>query len=99
MLEYNLDDADALLSRNLDAATKSLATVEEDLGFLRDQTTTTEVSILGPQQSIIYFYYLLLFIIRDSIYKVTSPCQIRLKVIFSSHNTGISEEHNYQDES
>ena len=48
MLEYNLEDAEELLSRNLSAATKSLATVDEDLGFLRDQTTTTEVSILEP---------------------------------------------------
>jgi len=46
MLEYNLDDAQALLERNLSAATKSLNQAEDDLGFLRDQTTTIEVSIL-----------------------------------------------------
>ena len=45
MLEYNLDDAEALLERNLSAARKSLETVEEDLGFLRDQTTTIEVNM------------------------------------------------------
>ena len=46
MLEYNLKDAEELLEKNLSAAQKSLAQVEEDLGFLRDQTTTSEVSIL-----------------------------------------------------
>merc|ERR1711976_635121 len=45
MLEYQLDDADSLLSRNLEAATKSLSAVDEDLGFLRDQTTTVEVNM------------------------------------------------------
>lgn len=46
MLEYNLDDAEGLLKKNLEAANKSLSQVEDDLGFLRDQTTTLEVSIL-----------------------------------------------------
>ena len=47
MLEYNIDDAEVLLEKNLTAATKSLTQVDEDLGFLRDQTTTIEVSILS----------------------------------------------------
>ena len=46
MLEYTLDDAEALLTKNYTAAEKSLQTVDNDLGFLRDQTTTVEVSIL-----------------------------------------------------
>lgn len=46
MLEYNLDDAEKLLEKNYDAASRSLAQVEDDLGFIRDQTTTLEVSIL-----------------------------------------------------
>lgn len=45
MLEYSLDDAEALLSKNLTAAVKSLDNVEQDLGFLRDQTTTIEVNM------------------------------------------------------
>ena len=45
MLEYNLEDAEALLERNLSAAHKTLETVEDDLGFLRDQTTTIEVNM------------------------------------------------------
>ncbi|XP_013403501.1 prefoldin subunit 3 [Lingula anatina] len=45
MLEYTIDDAEALLTKNLEAATKTLAQVEEDLGFLRDQTTTIEVNM------------------------------------------------------
>merc|ERR1711976_262094 len=45
MLEYNLEDADQLLQKNLDAATSSLSQVEEDLSFIRDQTTTVEVNM------------------------------------------------------
>ena len=47
MLEYTLDDAELLLTKNHTAALKSLEVVENDLGFLRDQTTTIEVSILS----------------------------------------------------
>ena len=46
MLEYSIAEAEALLSKNLKAAQKNLGEIEEDLGFLRDQYTTTEVSIL-----------------------------------------------------
>ena len=46
MLEYSIEEAEALLSKNLNTAQKSLTEIEEDLGFLRDQYTTTEVSIL-----------------------------------------------------
>jgi len=46
MLEYTLDDAELLLTKNHSAAVKSLEVVDNDLGFLRDQTTTIEVSIL-----------------------------------------------------
>lgn len=46
MLEYTLDDAEGLLSKNLQTATKNLNQLEIDLDFLRDQLTTTEVSIL-----------------------------------------------------
>nr|ACV72070.1 von Hippel-Lindau-binding-like protein [Phragmatopoma lapidosa] len=45
MLEYNLDDAQALLKKNCDAAITSLETVDKDLGFLRDQVTTIEVNM------------------------------------------------------
>lgn len=46
MLEYDIDDAQALLEKNLSTASRNLETLEEDLDFLRDQFTTTEVSIL-----------------------------------------------------
>ena len=46
MLEYGIEDAEVLLEKNLEAANKSLSQVEEDLSFIRDQTTTLEVSIL-----------------------------------------------------
>jgi prefoldin subunit 5 len=45
MLEYTLDDAEALLIKNHVAAIKSLEQVDTDLGFLRDQTTTIEVNM------------------------------------------------------
>ena len=47
MLEYTLDGAELLLTKNHNAALKSLEVVDNDLGFLRDQTTTIEVSILS----------------------------------------------------
>ena len=46
MLEYDIDEAQALLEKNLLTATKNLDSLEEDLDFLRDQFTTTEFSIL-----------------------------------------------------
>ncbi|KAM9600081.1 prefoldin subunit 3 isoform 2-T2 [Morphnus guianensis] len=46
MLEYDIDEAQALLEKNLSTATRNLDLLEEDLDFLRDQFTTTEVSIL-----------------------------------------------------
>ncbi|CAL1538023.1 unnamed protein product [Lymnaea stagnalis] len=46
MLEYEINEADDVLMKNLDAAKKSLSQVEDDLLFIRDQMTTLEVSIL-----------------------------------------------------
>lgn len=46
MLEYNLDDAEALLKKNQEVATKSLKQVEDELSYITEQTTTLEVSIL-----------------------------------------------------
>lgn len=45
MLEYDLNEASELLRKNLAFAKKSLETVEQDLDFLRDQFTTTEVNM------------------------------------------------------
>jgi len=45
MLEYPLDEAEALLSKNLAAAKKNVEQLNVDLDFLRDQVTTTEVSM------------------------------------------------------
>ncbi|TRY85061.1 hypothetical protein DNTS_016414, partial [Danionella cerebrum] len=44
MLEYDIDEAQALLEKNLATASRNLESLEEDLDFLRDQFTTTEVS-------------------------------------------------------
>lgn len=45
MLEYNLEDATALVQKNIAAAKKNLSYIEHDLDFLRDQFTTTEVNM------------------------------------------------------
>lgn len=45
MLEYTLEDAKNLLSKNIEQAKKNLGYVEHDLHFLRDQFTTTEVNM------------------------------------------------------
>ena len=47
MMEYSIDEALSLLTKNLASAKKTLTQVQEDLDFIRDQTTTTEVSILN----------------------------------------------------
>lgn len=44
MVEYPIDDAYALLTRNLASAKKNLANTEEDLAYLRDQQTVCEVN-------------------------------------------------------
>ena len=46
MLEYSLEEAEALLSKNLETANTNLKNLNEDLEFLREQITTMEVSIL-----------------------------------------------------
>lgn len=45
MLEYPLEEAKALLSRNLSTSLNNLKQIEEDLEFLRDQITTSEVNL------------------------------------------------------
>nr|QBH72835.1 prefoldin subunit [Aphelinus abdominalis] len=45
MLEYTLDDAQELLTKNILSAKKNLAMIDHDLDFLRDQFTTTEVNM------------------------------------------------------
>ncbi|CAF3307875.1 unnamed protein product [Rotaria sp. Silwood2] len=45
MLEYTLDEADELLRGNQRTAQTTLQKVDEDLDFLRDQITTTEVNM------------------------------------------------------
>lgn len=45
MLEYPLDEAKALLEKNLNTSQNNLKQIEEDLEFLRDQITTSEVNL------------------------------------------------------
>ena len=45
MLEYDIDEAESLLQKNLETAEANLYELDDDLAFLRDQVTTTEVSM------------------------------------------------------
>ena len=45
MLEYPLDEAIDIVNENLSQVVQSEKTLSEDLLFLRDQITTTEVSM------------------------------------------------------
>lgn len=45
MLEYDIDEAEELLVKNLGDAKSSLEKLEDDIDFLRDQITTTEVNM------------------------------------------------------
>ena len=45
MLTYTTEEALQLVNKNLDAAKEKLTDVNNELHFLRDQTTTTEVSM------------------------------------------------------
>ena len=45
MVEYSFDEAIALLEKNYGNAVKRLEISEEELNFLKDQVTTTEVNI------------------------------------------------------
>ena len=46
MLEYPIEEAGVILSKNLKSATASVRQLDEDLGFISDQCTTLEVGIL-----------------------------------------------------
>jgi len=45
MLEYDINEAEELLTKNLTDAKVSLGKLEDDIDFLRDQITTTEVNM------------------------------------------------------
>mmetsp|Transcript_15164 Transcript_15164/g.21263 ORF Transcript_15164/g.21263 Transcript_15164/m.21263 type:complete len:90 (-) Transcript_15164:162-431(-) len=45
MLEYNYEDAKALLEKNLKSASKQCEGISNDLMFLKDQITISEVNI------------------------------------------------------
>ncbi|CAF0874218.1 unnamed protein product [Brachionus calyciflorus] len=45
MLEYTLEQADDLLTKNLKQANQSMEQTDSDLDFLKDQITTTEVNM------------------------------------------------------
>lgn len=85
MLEYDIDEAQALLEKNLSTATKNLDLLEEDLDFLRDQFTTTEVSILfihgGEEMCLkaniqVTANFLMCFYLRLAASKFYSTCEL-----------------------
>lgn len=45
MLEYDIDEAAQMLGKNLTTAETNFSELDSDLAFLRDQITTTEVSM------------------------------------------------------
>lgn len=45
MLEYPLDEAKQLLQKNLSTSLSNMKQIDEDLEFLRDQITTSEVNL------------------------------------------------------
>ena len=45
MLEYTYDEAADFLTQNLESARKEFISVKDDLGFVRDQIVTSEVSM------------------------------------------------------
>jgi prefoldin subunit 5 len=45
MLEYSIKEAENLLNTSNQNATKTIAKLDDDMAFLRDQITTTEVNI------------------------------------------------------
>lgn len=45
MVEYNFEEALKLLERNLGNASTRIKSTEDDLNYLKDQITTTEVNI------------------------------------------------------
>ena len=45
MLEYSLDDAEELLTKNKESAAKNVKQIAFDLAYLRDQMTITEVTM------------------------------------------------------
>merc|ERR1711910_152733 len=45
MLEYTLDDAEELLTKNKESAEKNVKQIAFDLAYLRDQMTITEVTM------------------------------------------------------
>ncbi|KAJ3426371.1 prefoldin subunit [Anaeramoeba flamelloides] len=44
MMEYPLEEAEKVILKNLESAKKTLEILKKDLGFLKDQITTTEVN-------------------------------------------------------
>ena len=66
MLEYPIDDAAALLEKNLKTATTSIEEIERDVDFITDQCTTIEVGILISTICLYVCLFIYLFFIDES---------------------------------
>ena len=45
MVEYSIEEAKKLLTKNLELGTKNLEQINEDIDFVNDQVVTTEVNM------------------------------------------------------
>lgn len=45
MLEYTIEEAEELLKKNLNQASKTMKQIDSDMDFLKEQITTTEVNM------------------------------------------------------
>jgi len=57
MLEYNLDDATELISRNIQLATSNMRQVDDDLDFLRYSLANCLQFFVLKQLLLIFIYY------------------------------------------
>ncbi len=74
MVEYSFEEAITLLTKNLENCKTNLSNIESDLDFLKDQITTTEVSILH------FYYYLFLLTLED----LPAPLCLSLTLAFKT---------------
>src|SRR5687768_8212146 len=89
MVEYSFDEAITLLSGNLSSAEKNLANVLEDLDFLKDQITTTEVSILLLRTFFISFTRKILLEFTTMMSKSEDPRSLQPNFLSSVYHDSI----------
>jgi hypothetical protein len=81
MMEFTFEEAETLLTKNLKTATENLGVVEQQLSFLRDQITTSEVGFQRPKTLRFEVVQTALVAIRDCIIVSTPSVQTALVAI------------------